>query len=62
MKKNTWITIVSIIVGVLAALAAVAAVLYVLNKKGKLKKSDFTYSEEFPDEETELDEIPEIAE
>ena len=57
MKKSTLITIISIVVGVLAALAAVAAVLYVLEKKGKLRKTDFSYSEEFPDEEN-ADELP----
>ncbi|MBR5782788.1 MAG: hypothetical protein IKY33_01015 [Clostridia bacterium] len=48
-------TIIGIVVGILAALAAVGAVLYWLDKKGtlKLKKTDFTYSEEFPDEEEE---------
>lgn len=51
MKKSTLITIISIVVGVLAALAAVGAVLYYLDKKGKLRKTNFTYSEEFPDEE-----------
>ena len=57
MKKSTWITIVSITVGVLAALAAVGTVLYVLYKKGKLRKTDFSYSEEFPDEE-QAEELP----
>ncbi|MBQ6947313.1 MAG: hypothetical protein IJN42_04620 [Clostridia bacterium] len=57
MKKSTWITIVSITVGVLAALAAVGTVLYVLDKKGKLRKTDFSYSEEFPDEE-QAEELP----
>ena len=58
MKKNTWITIISIVVGVLAALAAVGTVLYVLDKKGKLRKTNFAYSEEFPDEEPISDELP----
>ncbi len=53
MKKNTFMTILGVILAVIALLGAVAAVLYVLDKKGicKLKKTDFTYSEEFPDEE-----------
>ena len=57
MKKNQIITIVSIVIGVLAALAAVGAVLYVLNKKGtiKLKRTNYSYSEEFPDEEAVVD-------
>ena len=58
MKKNTWITIISIVVGVLAALAAVGTVLYVLDKKGKLRKTNFAYSEEFPDEEQFPEELP----
>lgn len=58
MKKNTWITIISIVVDVLAALAAVGTVLYVLDKKGKLRKTNFAYSEEFPDEEQFSEELP----
>ena len=53
MKKNDVITIVSIIIGILAVLGAIATTLYVLDKKGilKLKRSNYKYTEEFPDEE-----------
>ncbi len=52
MKKDA-ITIISIIIGVLAVLGAIATTLYVLDKKGilKLKRTNYEYSEEFPDEE-----------
>lgn len=54
MKKRIA-AIIGIVVGVVAALAAVGAVLYVLDQKGvlnlKLKRTNYTYSEEFPDEE-----------
>jgi len=53
MKKNDVITIVSIIIGILAVLGAIATTLYVLDKKGilKLKRTNYKYEEEFPDEE-----------
>ncbi len=52
MKKDT-ITIISIIIGVLAVLGAIATTLYVLDKKGilKLRRMNYKYAEEFPDEE-----------
>lgn len=58
MKKRIAV-IVGVIAGVAAALAAVGAVLYVLDQKGvlnlKLKRTNYTYSEEFPDEETAVE-------
>ena len=53
MKKNQTWTIIGIIAGVIAALGAIAAVLYVLDKKGifKLRKTNFTYTEDFPEDE-----------
>lgn len=53
MKKNDVITVIGIIVGVLAVLGAIATTLYVLDKKGilKLKRTNYKYTEEFPDEE-----------
>ena len=53
MKKRIA-DINGIVAGVVAALAAVGAVLYYLDKKGtlKLRRTNYSYSEEFPDEET----------
>lgn len=52
MKKNT-VTVLSIVLGALALIGAAAGVLYVLKQKGilKLKKADYSYEEEFPEDD-----------
>lgn len=55
MNKKCW-TIFAVIVGVMTAIGAAVAVVAYLNNSGKLNKlklkaTDYSYGEEFPDEE-----------